>query len=398
MLLALLGGLLVWVGPQPAEMPAGPVCIAFVGDLMAHCTQSSGAQEAAGGTGYDFTAAFDRVRGLLSEADLAVGNLETPLDGRQEGYCFPRFSAPTQYADALLGAGFDVLLLANNHALDRGEDGLRRTIEAVRARRMLAVGAAPEAAQASIEVAGRKVAVLGFTRFVNLRCRGTTCPLLLHDRESLDAAAARVRELSSTHDIVVVLLHWMSEDRLRPSREEREQAAALVAAGAQAVVGSHSHVLGPARCLSADSEGDDEPAPTAGGMLPAQAPPAASTTGTPLFVEAACDPAAPSDAYVRYSLGNFVHAMRRFPTKLGGIDTVCFAPGKDGRHRVVSARFTPTMTARNGSRPRSFQAVPLAELEQACQGDAAARRKAGVDCDEVHQYRKFLDKQPGMVP
>jgi len=372
-LLAVVTVLLALAGEEKADDSLKPLCMAFTGDLMAHCTQSSGAREATGGKGYDFAASFDRVRTILTGADAAMGNLETPLDGRVDGYCFPRFSAPVEYADALQGAGLDVLLVANNHALDRGEEGLARTLRAVYERGMAPVGVSPDAAELSLEVSGRKVAVLGYTRFVNLRCRGTPCPLLLNDQDTADAAVARVRELRTRHDVVIVLLHWMSEDRLLPTSKERRLAAALVAAGAQAVIGTHSHVLGPGRCLAGSSiDGALEEVP--------------------------CGAGGPFDGYVRYSLGNFVHAMKRFPTRLGGIDTVCFAPGPDGTFRVTSARLTPTLSVRNGGRPRSFQAVPLLELEAACQGDAAARKKAGADCDEVQKYRKFLNAHPSLAP
>jgi poly-gamma-glutamate synthesis protein (capsule biosynthesis protein) len=345
------------------DREAETFCIAFAGDLMVHCTQATGASQAAQGKGYDFTVSFDRVRSILSTADLAVGNLETPLDGRLDGYCFPLFSAPVEYADALAAAGFDVLQVANNHALDRREEGLARTLEAVKSRGMRAVGAMPDDAELSLDLAGRRVAILAFTTFVNLRCRTAPCPALLHDRASWDKAATRVRELSGSHDVVVVLLHWMSEDRIRPTGAEKEQAQALVTAGAHAVVGTHSHVLGPAALVARE-------------------------VATP----------AATNRYVRYSLGNFVHAMKRFPTRLGGIDKVCFGKSKAGGYGVTAVEFIPTMTARNGSKQRSFQAVPLVELEQACAGDPQTRRKAGVDCDEVRDYRKFLDKTPAFRP
>ncbi len=386
--LVLLAALLGFPGAAESTPGEDRICIAFAGDLMAHCTQSTGASEAAGDKGFDFSASFDKVTELLAGADLAVGNLETPLDGRRDGYCFPLFSAPVEYADALKAAGFDVLLVANNHALDRREEGLSRTMDAVTQRGMHPVGATPDAADISVELKGHRVGLLGFTTFVNLRCRSKPCPTLVSDASAQNAVVARVEELRKTNDVVIVLLHWMSEDRVMPTREEKVLAARLSAAGAQAVIGTHSHVLGPAECL----------APEGGDASPAQATPASGSEAAARWQAVPCHGASAPEKYVRYSLGNFVHAMKRFPTKLGGIDTVCFAPGADGAYRVESVRFTPTMTARNGGKPRSFQAVPLAELETACSGDARTRRAAGVDCDEVRDYRKFLDKRPTLTP
>ena len=63
----------------------------------------------------------------ISRADIAIGNLEVTLVGKPyQGY--PTFRAPDEYLQAIKDAGFDVLLTANNHCLDRGKAGLERTI------------------------------------------------------------------------------------------------------------------------------------------------------------------------------------------------------------------------------------------------------------------------------
>lgn len=76
---------------------------------------------------YDYSSYFSLVKEEISRADIAIGNLEVTLGGKPyRGY--PAFSAPDEYLQAIKDAGFDVLLTANNHCLDRGKAGLERTI------------------------------------------------------------------------------------------------------------------------------------------------------------------------------------------------------------------------------------------------------------------------------
>ena len=71
---------------------------------------------------YDYSSCFSLIKEQISQADLAIGNLEVTLGGRPyRGY--PMFSAPDEYLQAIKDAGFDILLTANNHCLDRGKNG-----------------------------------------------------------------------------------------------------------------------------------------------------------------------------------------------------------------------------------------------------------------------------------
>ncbi len=337
------------------------VCLALVGDLMHHCTQSTGARIAAGGEGYDFGKTFAHAEQFFHGADLVIGNLETPIDGRLEDHCFPRFSAPIEYLDALRDAGFDVLSVANNHAIDRGTSGLTRTLERIRARGMHPVGATPGARRVVIEHQGLEIAFLAATRYMNFPCRGAPCPILLPAKGSPDALLDAIREEAAANRAVVVLLHWMGEYQERPRRQHRGIARDLVEAGATLVVGAHTHVLASAAFLSPSSD---------------------------------------RRAYVRYSLGNFVHAMKRFPVKLGGVDRVCLRAGPEGP-TVTRADFTPTYVRRNAgsAADRAFQPVPLNEaLAQCLAGEGRFPRLTTGECREMKALQEHLDANPWFIP
>ena len=102
----------------------------FVGDVMGHSVQINGAWRDGGDSCYNFAPTFQGVKDYISSADLAIANLEVTLAG--EPYTgYPTFSSPVSLAVALRDAGFDMLVTANNHTMDRGAKGLEMTIDAL---------------------------------------------------------------------------------------------------------------------------------------------------------------------------------------------------------------------------------------------------------------------------
>jgi poly-gamma-glutamate capsule biosynthesis protein CapA/YwtB (metallophosphatase superfamily) len=191
---------------------------------------------------------FAAVRRSLS-GDVVLGNLEGTLTdgasskcGAASSDCFA-FHAPPSYAPLLRRAGFTVMNLANNHALDYGESGQRDTVAAVRRAGLLTTGRPGEIAYAKVR--GIRVAVLGFAPY-------PWAQSLLN----LTAAAALVRKADQWADLVVVTMHAGAEgaDQVHtPTGREsafgedrgntRRFAHAVVDAGADLVVGSGPHVV-----------------------------------------------------------------------------------------------------------------------------------------------------------
>ena len=105
------------------------VKISFLGDIMCEPRLLKASRTSDGQ--YDFSGVFRNVRDLLGKSDYVIGNLETPLAGVKAGYVrsLLRFNAPDSFAIAAKDAGVDLLLTANNHCLDRGLEGLKRTVQ-----------------------------------------------------------------------------------------------------------------------------------------------------------------------------------------------------------------------------------------------------------------------------
>ena len=234
--------------PEPTAPPAGPVSLAFVGDIHAE-----------GSARRVLTDGLGEVADLFREHDVVVGNLETAiLTDPSAASPAPKkytFAAPPALLETLHANGVDVVSLANNHGMDFGREGLRQTLEAAEASPLALVGAGQdvEAAYAPwvTEVDGTRVAVLAATdvldSFAIDSWPATTDRAGLAstkgDRQQrfLDAVA----EAAEKADVVAVYLHWGVEREVCPTARQQELVAALAAAGADVVVGTHAHVVQP---------------------------------------------------------------------------------------------------------------------------------------------------------
>lgn len=188
-----------------------------------------------------FARVFDNPSGEIRRADLAFGNLECPLsDAPFTVDKRIRLRAEPARARDLAGAGFDVLSVANNHALDAGSRGLFDTLSVLRRSRIEAVGTG------RLLVVSRKGIRLGFLGY----CDFPGEPGIAYSVD-LERVAQEIREARSRVDVLVVAWHWGRE--LSPIEDERQHSLASVAAkaGADLILGQHPHVWQPVAWLPA---------------------------------------------------------------------------------------------------------------------------------------------------
>lgn len=224
----------------------GRITLLFAGDLMQHQGQIDAARQSDGT--YDYAPCFQYVKEEVSQADIAIANLEVTLAGRPyRGY--PQFSAPDAYAQAIKEAGFDVLLTANNHCLDRGKRGLERTIHMLDSLQMPYVGtyinkdARKSLYPLIISKNGFRIALLAYTYATNgIQVKEPNVVNYI-DKEQILKDVAKARELRA--DVIIACMHWGVEYRLLPERQERQMVDWLIANGVDHVIGGHPHVLQP---------------------------------------------------------------------------------------------------------------------------------------------------------
>jgi poly-gamma-glutamate synthesis protein (capsule biosynthesis protein) len=223
--------------------PAAEITLAFAGDVHFEGRVSDRLVA-------DPASALGPIAAVLSRADLAMVNLETAITER--GVPEPKqffFRAPATAFTALRAAGVDVTTMANNHGADFGVTGLTDTLAAIAATRFPTVGIGADAARAYAphyaQVRGHRVALLGASqvrdRTLAAWTAGEASPGIASAYS--DRLVTAVREARARAEVVVVYVHWGVEGQSCPSSEQRTLAERLAAAGADAVVGTHAHLL-----------------------------------------------------------------------------------------------------------------------------------------------------------
>ena len=221
--------------------------LVFAGDIMGHDTQIASAL-ATGEPGYDYKPCFQYLRPYLQEADLVIGNLEVTFAGLPyKGY--PAFSSPDELAAALKWAGFDILINANNHALDRGQKGLLRTLEVLDQEELVQTGTFPDPESRIafyplvVEKNGIRIALLNYTYGTNgIKDR----PPSIINRINKDQIREDMKKAHTAKpDFILVTMHWGKEYQLTESSHQQDLASYLFELGADAVIGSHPHVVQP---------------------------------------------------------------------------------------------------------------------------------------------------------
>ncbi|HOU02259.1 MAG TPA: CapA family protein [Bacteroidales bacterium] len=221
------------------------ITLLFIGDIMGHDTQIWSAENRETRQ-YDYNDVFDYIRSEISETDLSFANLEVTLAGPPyKGY--PQFSSPAALAVACRNAGVDCLVTANNHSIDRGLDGINRTIMRLDSIGMPHTGtfvnsSARDSLQPLIlKSNGISLALLNYTYGTN----GIRIPepaivnMLNKDLISSDIEKAKLKK----PDIIVLSLHWGTEYDTIPSREQALLADYFFSKGVDLIIGSHPHVL-----------------------------------------------------------------------------------------------------------------------------------------------------------
>jgi poly-gamma-glutamate synthesis protein (capsule biosynthesis protein) len=222
--------------------------LCFVGDLMCHSTQFNYAKIET--DSFDFTGVFSVVEPFLSEADLTVGNLETVIAGKETGYSgYPYFNAPIDFIYALKNAGFDLLITANNHALDQGWDGVKKTVDVINQYKIHRTGTfISQQDKDSIrifQINSIKIAILAYSENTN----GVSLPkkkdfiINLIDEQKIKEDINKARERNV--DVVLVHLHYGPEYNREPSDYQKEIVQKIIEAGADIIIGGHPHVIEP---------------------------------------------------------------------------------------------------------------------------------------------------------
>ena len=231
---------------RPPKPPDRSVTLAFAGDV--HFEGILRGRLAA-----DPETVLAPIAPILRRADIAVVNLETAITqrGTPQAKIYTFRAAPTAL-DSLAAAGVDVANEANNHGIDFGPVGLIDTLAArAQSKRVAVIGIGRNADDAyapfRATVHGQRIAIIGASQVIDTQFittwSATDSQPGIASAKNIDRLLAAVRAARATSDTLVVFLHWGAEGTHCPTGDQRTLAAQLVQAGADVIVGSHSHQL-----------------------------------------------------------------------------------------------------------------------------------------------------------
>jgi len=236
---------------------------------------------------FDFSPIYTEVKPIVQEADLAFINQETVMAGESYGYSgYPAFNTPQSLAFTHADTGFDIINIANNHAMDKGAAGLISTLDFLDTiKDFTVIGARKEGKSARIITKNNiTLGLLSYTHSLN----GIPLPKDKPDLVSMidkTKMTLEIGELRPLCDFLIVSMHWGAEYLLEPDASQTELAEFLALQNVDLVIGHHPHVLQKADKL-----------PRADGK----------------------------EMFVIYSLGNFASHQRERERVIGGMLVVMF--------------------------------------------------------------------------
>jgi poly-gamma-glutamate capsule biosynthesis protein CapA/YwtB (metallophosphatase superfamily) len=308
---------------KPVEKTTS-LTLAAVGDILIHDTVYNKAKQPSGA--YNFTANFLPVKTYLTQPDITIANQETMIGGIQFGLSsYPSFNSPQEVGDALKENGVDLVTLANNHTLDRGEKIILSALNYWNEIDVMYTGAyASPDDQQTIRLMKKNditVSFLSYTYGTN----GIPVPtgkdhlVNLIEAEKIKNDIQRAKSLS---DVSIVSLHFGNEYERMPNDFQKGIVKIVTEAGGDIIIGHHPHVLQPVNWETA-SDG--------------------------------------SKTFVAYSLGNFLSGQRREYKDIGGIIQLTVSKrvkGEETKIDLHEPKFLPTYV------DRSFVIHPMKDLPQ----------------------------------
>jgi len=256
---------------------------------------------------YDFSPIYSEVKSIIQNADLAFINQETVMAGESFGYSgYPAFNTPQSLANTHVDTGFDIVNLANNHAMDKGANGLYSTLDYLNTiKEFTVIGARKDGASARIIT--KNNITLGFLSYTfslngNILPRDNPNLVSLINRKKMEEEITSLRPLC---DFLIVSMHWGDEYQLQPNKDQIALAVFLSNLNVDLIIGHHPHVLQRVETLK-----------------------------RPDGKETLC----------YYSLGNFASHQRERERIIGGLMSLTFVKQSTGELSITNYGLIPVIT------------------------------------------------------
>ena len=233
--------------PKPIEIETQKkMSLIAVGDVLIHESVYLDAKKSDGS--YDFHHMFTDIEPIIKKYDLRYCNMESTIGGSALGISgYPSFNSPDEIGDELVKLGFNLISLANNHALDKGESAVLYSNSYWKTKDVITAGAYSSYEEQDevkvYEQNGIKYAFLSYTTSSNrYPSKG-----YLVNMYSDEKARKDIENVKDKVDVIIVAMHWGSEYTKNPTYEERSIAEYLSGLGVNLIIGAHPHVVQPVR-------------------------------------------------------------------------------------------------------------------------------------------------------
>nr|WP_237416313.1 CapA family protein [Helicobacter saguini] len=274
---------------------------------------------------YEFSQMFEPLKDSIKKYDLAFYNQESILGGAKLGLSsYPNFNSPQEFGENMINLGFNLVSLANNHTLDKGEKAVLESVQFWKEKEkkgVITAGSYDSQETRNTPKIHKKngitFAFLAYTYGTN----GIKIPsgkdylINVYTREMLKKD---IESLKNKVDLIIISMHWGVEYVFAPTKEQRDFAQILSELGAHIVIGNHPHVVQPVEFVG--------------------------------------------DTLVIYSLGNMISAQRGVEKKVGAFVSVNVAK-KGGKIVLSDVRADLTYTYHNQNL-QDFKVYPFSLLNE----------------------------------
>lgn len=214
---------------------------------------------------YDFKPIYTYIKEINKDYDLAYYNQETILGGSSIGVSsYPAFNSPYEVGDATIDAGFNLVSLATNHTLDRGEQAIINSRDYWNSKdNVLAVGSySSNEEKDKIQILKKNnitYTMLNYTYGTNgikvpnnkeylvnvWPCTGNDPSTDTKYQEYKNTVKEDIEKVRDKVDLLIVAIHWGIEYKYTPNEYQKDMASYLASLGVNIIIGTHPHVVEP---------------------------------------------------------------------------------------------------------------------------------------------------------
>lgn len=295
--------------------------IGMVGDVLIH---SRVYQDAYKNGRYDFYPMVYRFEKKFQKNDLNYFNQESLIGGKELGLStYPRFNSPEEIGEAMVKIGGNLVSLANNHSLDKGEKGVKnsqRFWKKMTQKKNIIFAGSYENQKDKYQVYqknGIKFTFFAYTTLTNGFKPKNELDVDIFDKEKVRKDILWAKKNS---DFVIVSLHWGQEYNFQPTKKQQEIAKFLADLGVDLVIGSHPHVIGKIEKIK--------------------------------------------NTLVVYSLGNFLSSQIGLEKRIGLYLSLRVVKNPNGKIEIKDIKPELFFVKYNKKKPRNFEVIPFDELNE----------------------------------